>query len=64
MLVVTVDGGVVRLRRIAPNEGAVTKLSTVPDQPDLLIYATEGGSIHCADKRSPVDAWCCQNLAP
>jgi phosphoinositide-3-kinase regulatory subunit 4 len=59
-----VDGGVVRLRRIAPNEGAITKLATVPHSPDLLIYATEGGSLHCADKRAPTEAWCCDGLAP
>merc|ERR1711939_808811 len=59
-----VDGGTVRLRRIAPQEGAVTKLSTVPQSPDLLIYATEGGSLHCVDKRAPSDAWVCNNLAP
>jgi WD40 repeat protein len=59
-----VDGGVVRLRRIAPEEGAITKLATVPQSPDLLIYATEGGSLHCVDKRAPTDAWVCDDLAP
>ena len=62
--VAMVDGGVVRIRRIAPEEGAITKLATVPQSPDLLIYATEGGSLHCADKRAPTDAWVCENLAP
>jgi hypothetical protein len=34
-------------------EGAVTKLATIPHRPTLLVYATQGGSIHCDDARSP-----------
>ena len=52
------------MRRIAPQEGAVTKLATVPNAPDLLIYATEGGSIHASDKRTPTEPWVWHNLAP
>ena len=59
-----VDGGILRMRRIAPQEGAVTKLATVPNAPDLLIYATEGGSIHASDKRTPTEPWVWHNLAP
>ena len=50
---------VTKKRSWSSGEGSVTKLATVPDNANLLVYATQGGAIHCHDSRSPTEAWAC-----
>ena len=57
-----VDGGVAKMKYWSSGEGSITKLATIPNDPHLLVYATQGGAIHCHDSRSPTEAWCCGRL--
>lgn len=49
--------GVTALRQLSPGEGAILQVVPWGGHPQLLLYASQRGGVHCADLRCAADAW-------